>query len=241
MRSKLLKMAVKAGLGLMAGSSLLLAVACGATHQGRVVGKSGFLGDYSQLTEGKGDEALLRYLNPNADFRKYDKILMEPIKIYPGVKDSYWRDISNGDRRKLLNYFDSTLRSNLGKRFTFVSDPGPGVMRFRIALTELNSSAVALDIVSSVMPPGIALSSLKSIATGRGSAIGQVSVEFEALDGQSGERLAAMVDKRVGNKYTGNLDKLEKWRAAQGAFDYWAERMSVRLMELQGEKPPTKD
>jgi hypothetical protein len=58
-------------------------------------------------------------------------------------------------------------------------------------------------------------------------------MEFEALDSQKSERLAAAVDRRVGNKYTGEFNKFSKWRATQAAFDYWAERLKVRLAELQ--------
>jgi hypothetical protein len=212
---------------------LILLVGCAATHQGRSVETSGFLGDYSQLQEGSGDKALLNYVNPAADFRQYNKIMMDPIKVYPGVGDSFFSKISPEDLQKMVNYLDAAIRKNLGESFTFVTDPGPGVMRFRIALTEANSSKVAIDVVSSVLPYGIALSGLKSAAVGRGSGIGQTSMEFEALDSQKSERLAAAVDRRVGNKYTGEFNKFSKWRATQAAFDYWAERLKVRLAELQ--------
>jgi hypothetical protein len=49
----------------------------------------------------------------------------------------------------------------------------------------------------------------------------------------TGERLAAAVDKRVGSKYSFRFDKFSRWRATKGAFDYWAERMNTRLIELK--------
>jgi hypothetical protein len=210
----------------------LLAVGC-ASHQGRRVETSGFLGDYSQLREGTGDEALLTYTNPQTDFRQYDKIILDPIKVYPGVGDSALRTISEEDLQKLVDYFDATLRANLGKSLTFVTEPGPGTMRLRIALTESMPGKVALDTVSSVLPPAVALSALKTVVTGRGTGIGEASAEFEAQDSLTGERLAAAVDKRIGGKYSGNFDKFDKWRASQAAFDYWAERMNERLVELK--------
>jgi hypothetical protein len=36
---------------------------------------------------------------------------------------------------------------------------------------------------------------------------------------------------RVGRKVTGKLDKFSKWRTPNDAFDYWAERLQLRLKE----------
>lgn len=207
-----------------------------ATHQGRSIKTSGFLGDYSQLSKGTGGEAKLVYVNPQTDFKKYDKILLDPIKVYPGVGDTLLGSLSPEDMQKLLNYLDATLRSNLGDNYTFVNEPGPGTMRFRIALTEAKSGRVAIDLASSVLPPAVALNALKTVVTGRGTGVGEASAEFEAQDALTGERLAAAVDKRVGGKYTGQFNKLNKWRATQAAFDYWAERLDTRLAELKSEQ-----
>ncbi len=224
--------------GIAGAIALLMVLAgCAATHQARSVETSGFLRDYSKLQQGQDNQALLTYTNPKADFRKYDKILLDPIKVYPGVGDSAFQEMSPEDMKTLLNYFDATLRRSLGTQYKFVKSPGPGVMRFRIALTESDGSKVALDVVSSVVPIGMAVSALKSVAFGEGSAVGSASAELEVLDAQTGERLAAAVDRRVGNKYTGQFDKFSKWRATRAAFDYWAERMRERLTELRTGRP----
>jgi hypothetical protein len=149
------------------------------------------------------------------------------------VGDSLLGAISSEDMQNLLNYLDATLRENLGENFNFVTQPEPGTMRLRIALTEAKSGKVALDMVSSVLPPAVALSALKTMASGSGTGVGEASAEMEVLDSETGERLAAAVDKRVGGKYTGQFNKLNKWRATQAAFDYWAERMKTRLAELK--------
>jgi len=47
---------------------------------------SGFLKDCSQLTPGGFNEAQYRYINPKANFKAYDKILMEPVVIHPSPK-----------------------------------------------------------------------------------------------------------------------------------------------------------
>jgi hypothetical protein len=55
---------------------------------------------------------------------------------------------------------------------------------------------------------------------------------MELVDAKSGKRLAAAVDERVGGK----LDSFSKWESAKEAFDYWAERLKLRMTELRTKK-----
>lgn len=222
------KIQVCTAMGLLVITGLLSG--CGSTMQARKATPSGFLGDYSQLTPGDKGEALLRYVNPKVNFAKYNKILMMPVQVYAG-KDSKIAKIPREDLRSLVNYLDATMREHLKSDYTFVDVPGPGVMKLQFAITEARRSIVLLDVVSSVTPPGIALSALKQVATGSPSAAGSVGGECQAVDSVSGERLFAAVDAQVGQKYTGKFDKFNTWRASQGAFDFWAEQMQERLRE----------
>jgi len=210
--------------GLLAG--------CQGTHQARSVDPSGFLKNYQQLKEGGEDQALLVYINPKAKFAQYKSILLEPVKIY-AAQGSAFMDASPETRQSLVNYLDAEIRDELKGSFTFVNKPGPGVMRFRVAITDAQGSMVLMDTVSSVVPIGLAVSILKSGLTGAHSGVGSCNIEFEAVDAMTGVRLAAAVDKRVGDKFTGNFDKFDQWHAVKSAFDYWAARMKTRLLELQ--------
>ena len=64
---------------------LFLITGCSSTFQTRKVTTSGFLGDYSQLVGGSEDEAQLMYINPQAYFDTYTKILMDPVKFYRSI------------------------------------------------------------------------------------------------------------------------------------------------------------
>ena len=57
-------------------------VACATTQQARDVVTAGFLDDYSILQEGSADhEALRRYVNPNADWKHYTKVMIDPVQL----------------------------------------------------------------------------------------------------------------------------------------------------------------
>lgn len=225
-------------LGAAAAVVALFACGCASTYQVLSVKGSGFLGDYSQLKARGGEAALLSYVDPQADFRTYTKILLEPVKAYVPGKDSRMAKLSKEDRQKLVNYFDAALREQLKKDFALVEQPGPGVLRLRVAITEAQGSMVALDTVSSVVPIGLALSSVKAIATGKHLSVGEIGSECEGLDSVTGKRLFAAEDARVGRKYTFKFDKFNKWHTAEDAFDFWAKQHREGLVEAK--KPKAK-
>lgn len=215
----------------MALAAGLLLSGCGTTtSQARKVEPSGFLGDYSLFKPGAGDDALLVYVNHQTDIKNYDKIMLDPVRVY-AAQDSSLGKLSQEELQNLVNYLDATLRERLKTDYALVTAPGPGVMRLRVAITEARGSKVLLDTFSSVMPPAVALSALKTGITGAGTAVGSAGAECEALDSVSGARLFGAVDARVGRKYTGKFDKFDKWHAVTDAFDYWAERLQTRLRE----------
>ncbi len=60
----------------------LLVVGCSTTRQARNIEKSGFLGDYSRLVEGKEDQAQLTYVDKNASFSKYDAVMIDSVTLW---------------------------------------------------------------------------------------------------------------------------------------------------------------
>ena len=217
-------------------ASLLIACrACSTTHQVRKVETSGFLSDYSQLKEGKGDQALMVYIDPNVNFNTYDKIIIDPVRLVAS-EDSDMAKISEEDRQAIANYFYAALNEQLSKKYAIVTQPGPQTMKLRVALTDMAGSKVVLDTISSIIPIGIAVNLIAKVATGNNLSVGSATGEMELLDSSSGKRLAAAVDGRSGAKYTGKFDKWGKWNDTKDACDYWAERIATRLDELSSGK-----
>ena len=89
--------------------SALWVAGCADTQHAKSVEKSGFLGDYSMLrkgetsTMGEDPEALLVYRNPKAQWKKYTKIVLDPVTLWVGTKDSQLKDVSIEDRQRLGN------------------------------------------------------------------------------------------------------------------------------------------
>ena len=219
---------------------VILMSGCTSTYQQRSVKGSGFLSDYRQLKDRGGDTAMLSYIDPKANFRAYNKIMLEPVRAYVSGKDSSMAKLPKDKQQHLLNYFDARLRENLKRDFALVSQPGPGVLRIRVALTEATGSKVALDTVSTILPIGLALSSVRAMATGEHLNVGTIGAECEGLDSMTNKRLFAAVDARVGRKITMKFDKFSKWHAAEDACDFWAEQLHERLLEKSGRRPASR-
>jgi hypothetical protein len=219
------------GLGLMLGLS-----ACTPIKQARDVEESGFLEDYSMLREGQNGEALKVYLNPHYQqtCKTYDKVLIEPVGIWVG-KNSDTASIPTEDRQMLVNHLHGSLVNELGKHYQVVKTPQPGTLRIKAAITEAEGSWVALDTVSSFVPQLLVMSKLKEIATGTGSFVGKASGEVEITDAVSGERMAAAVDRMVGNKSVTGVTS--KWDDVTRTFDDWSDRMAYRLENCGTNRP----
>jgi hypothetical protein len=192
---------------------------------------SGFLGsDYSLMQpagEGSDQQAMLRYLNPSANWSSYNKIIIAPVTFW-AADDS---KVSSADQQALCNYFYTVLQKDLGKNFTIADQPGPGVMKLSVALTDATSATPGLRSISVVVPQARALSAIKRAATGTYAFVGSAQGEGKLTDSVSGQLLAAWADKRVGGTSIKNVGVFT-WGDANNAMDYWANGLNQRLVQL---------
>jgi hypothetical protein len=209
---------------------LVCAVAsCATTRQRRSVETSGFLGDYSQLREGKGDQALLVYFDDSADFAAYKSVVVDPIQIYQSADAA---KISEEDAQNLASLLYHHVTTELGKDYTIVPEAGPGTMRLRMAITQASGAAVVTNTITSIIPQTRLLTTLGGMATDTAAMVGSASAEMEIQDSETGTRLAAAVDARAGTKAWRGLGG--EWKHVDLAFQHWAERLRTRLAELRG-------
>jgi hypothetical protein len=211
--------------------SVGLLTSCTSTSRMRNTKSTGFLGDYSQMRPDPLNLAQMVYINPRAKWATYNKIIIDPIKTY-AIPGNPLAELPKEQLVALVTYLHAAAVEQLGQDYAIVQSPGPGVMRLRIAITEANANKPITGVMSSLTPPGIAISSLKTAATGSGLGTGSARVEIEVLDALTKERLGAGVDAQSGNKrdFFGSFGK---WDDAQDAFDGWAVKLKERLASLR--------
>jgi Protein of unknown function (DUF3313) len=219
---------------LSAALVLLLAYGCGARRNAQPNQEmSGFLDDYALLREGAPGEVALVYRNPTADWTRYDKVLLEPVTLWRSGRKSL-DPVPEDDLLRLVSAFENALRRQLGAGFRFTDQPGPGVMRIRLAITEARASDPVLDVLrarSAPLPPpsgGPIDPELRRFIEG-------AAIEGEIRDAQTNELLAAGVDRRRRE----GAPPIDTWAAIHRALDSWAERLCTRLeRRTQGEQRP---
>ncbi len=213
------------------GAAVTLAASgCALTRQTRTVEISGFLGDYSQLREGGQGEAKLVYVKPGVNWKRYDKILIEPVTIWTSGSDSA-ASVPEEDLQLLADYLDESLRHNLGQDYRLVDREEPNTLRLRVAITEAKGSRVVVNTVSKIVPQLRVLTTVGGLATGTQVLVGRAGAEAELLDALTDVRLAAAVDRRAGTKAL--RGGFGTWADVQRAFDYWSERLRTRLAEFR--------
>jgi hypothetical protein len=192
---------------------------------------TGFLGnDYSLLTppaEGSDQKAMLRYVNPSANWGSYNKIMIAPVTFWANDDSK----VSAADQQALCDYAYNVFVKDLGKNFVIVDQPGPGVLKLSAALTDATSAVPVLRSVSVVVPQARALSLIKMAATGTYAFVGSAQGALKLNDSTSGQLLAAAVDKRVGGTSVTNVVVFQ-WGDAEHAIDYWADLTDQRLVSF---------
>jgi hypothetical protein len=156
---------------------------------------SGFLGDYSKLAKEKdanGDE-VLRYVNPKVKPGSYQKVLIDATQFYPAPKPT--SQVGDQALTDIRNYMDKALREGIGGKLPLASEPGPGVVRIRPAITAVDAKNQGLKPYE-LLPVGFIIS--RGIVGKAKEAT--IELEVEVVDSVTGERLGAVVRKGVGAK-----------------------------------------
>jgi len=206
---------------------------CAATQQRRDVVETGFLSasEHSMLKEGEGDEqALLRYINPDTDWRSYKKVMLDSVTVW---KDEETKDVAPEDLQMLTDFAYNHFHEALSQDYTIVSQPGPGVMRVALAITEAEASDPAADVVTSIIPQTRILTGIKGYAVGgKPGFVGTAGLEAKVTDAKTGKLLIAAVDRRGGTKDLSGMT--DDWNDVEKGYIYWAAAMRYRLCMLRG-------
>ena len=185
---------------------------------------SGYLGDYSALKEVKdaAGDTVMRYVNPKLKPGTYKAVMIDPTQYYPAPKPS--EQVSSRTLTDISNYLDNGLRAKLGAKVTIVSEPGPGVLRIRPAITAVAPKTVGLKPYQ-VIPVAFVVSSVK----GRGKEA-SIQVEVDVVDSVTGERMGASVRKGVGAKLASDKAALTL-TDVQPLLDKWIDTGSSFVAE----------
>jgi hypothetical protein len=206
----------------------------------------GFLTDYSKISTTASADGAYRYRDPNADVGKYDKLLVDRIKIF-FKEDSEYKGIDPDELKMLTDYFYEAIEREVGDVYPMVAEPGPTVLRLRIAVTDLVPNKPEASVVTLAVPFAWVVDGASGAAKGEvGSTAftGEATIEGEALDSMSSQQLSAFIETEVAKKYNWSkgvgagvssyMKAYSKWDYTKKAIDAWAKLLRERLDETHG-------
>jgi len=199
---------------------------CAATP---TVEHSGFLQGLPQFQTGPSDGMDQVYIRPGADLRKYNRVMLEEVQFFL-KQDAATQGLQASELKELADTFHRAVFEALGTAYPVVAEPGPDVLRIRVAITDIVTSNPAVSGITTVLPVGLAVSVGKKAAGGSYSGVGGASMEVEFLDSMADARLAAAIDTFNGSKMSG----FSKLGATKEAFEFWAKRLRVTLDNAHG-------
>jgi len=178
----------------------------GCTNQPDLT-RTGFLSDYSRLSEVDSDR--MRYESPAFD--RYHSVILDPVQIMvpSGVLD-------DEERAEAARYFRQEFeRAITGAGFEITRTPGVGVARVRLALTDVATSTWWKKI--------------HPVSRAIGAGTGGGAMEAEVIDSVTGEQIAAVVQAGSGNQF--KLRNFSTLADVKSAIDGWARTAAERLAQ----------
>jgi len=189
-----------------------------------------FLGEaYPLLEPGKEGEADLRYVNHDVDWKKYRGVLLEPVQFWAGADSK----ISPEGQTILTSYLYNSLKENLAKVGSNLVDlPGPGILRAQLAVMDVSKSTPVLRTISLVIPQARLINQAQQLVTGSYGFAGSAEVALKVTDSQTGQLLAAAVDRRAGGGAISQA-AVWQWGDLQAVIDAWSQQFAQRMAELR--------
>ena len=200
---------------------------------------SGFLGDpsvYKKLTPGPEGGAKLRWVKRDADFKKYNKFMVDSVIFYLSG-ESENKGIDPELMKEMADSFNKELVAAFKDKYPIVAEPGPDVTRIRIAITNVKQSRPGISAVTSVCAHRDRSQPVKKGATGGWSGGGETGAEFMALDSTTDDVLVMGVDQQQ----AAFASRFSKYGSANDAFKFWAERIVLFIDDTKGIKREPKE
>lgn len=191
--------------------SALLLTSCMATQP---LKPTGYLLNYEQLKPLNEAGTTLYYENPEVPWGKYRAVMFEEV-IVTLHKEAEEREIDPETTEKMRNYFRLALANNACGRLVFTNKPAEDTLLLRTAIIDLKP----VNVVSNIITRGLLHIPVD---------FGHAAIEGELQDSVTGERLVAIVDRKIGS-FINPGHSYTTWGAVKGAFNSWAQQLAQIL------------
>lgn len=201
----------------------LLAVSLSAAHAATPP-PSGFLDSYPPLQPDAKRPGAQIYIAPGTSLKGYSKVVIDPILVFYSP-DSAYKGIDPNELSAVTEHLRKSLTTGLQPRYPVVDATGPGVLRLRVAITNLMAEKKKRGILG-YTPIGFVIGAAKDAATaGPNINLKSGTLEAELLD-PSGKQLAVVVDPLTS---TDPKSDAISWKQIATVLDAAGKRLGARM------------
>jgi hypothetical protein len=194
-------------------TAVALPVASAGCSSPKPAPMSGFLGDYSGLE--KTGPASMGFSAPDERLAAFSRFVVDPVEVR--VTPPEGSSITKDELEQLAEYLRAAVVRELSQSYEVVPEAQAGAARIRAAITDVQ--------------PGTGWLNIHPATRFSGAGAGSAAFECEVTDAQSGERLAAWVERRSGPRV--GFDGVSRFGDARAVIDGWARRIRRRLDEAR--------
>lgn len=211
-------------------ATLLLLVGCASGPLTKATSFTSYQ-DFSPGPEGGVDLVWVKMglrdaLRLQRKLAEYDSVVIDEVIVV--VEDE---SLSQAEIDELSHYLVEQIKHKISPCKSVVAQPTKHSLRLSIALSNVETPNPILAVTSSVLPFGLAISTISKVTTGEHTNVGSASIELLVSDAMSGKPLFAAIDRQAGNKDISTMiDSLDD---AKDAIDYWVDRLGITMQGWQ--------
>ena len=221
---------------ILSASFIALLAACSSTPEVQT-GEDAEVLEGTSLHKVDNSRADLAYKDPDADFSRYNRVMIQPLGvdnveiIQPNRQGTSvgrnlnW-ELTDEDKLKLQQAFHDAMVKRLEEKggYPIVDEPGDDVLEIAAKLLAIAPSAAKDDFQS--RPVG------RSRVYTEGA--GSIAVMVGFGDSETGEVLGLVKDSRSSNSYWGQNNSVSNMADVRRMFDSWAMQIANSLDRVHG-------
>ncbi len=188
--------------------AFVFALYAGLVLTGCASSSTAFMGDTGKFTADPRHDGALVYRHPGKAVKDYSKVWLDSMEVrFANPSDA--GEVDPKAMQEFIAFWRSEVEKHLvtDRNFTLVQAAGPGTLRLRLALTGIRPARQGQLFTATVMPGRLD--------------IGSATMEAEALDSQTGERIFALIDQSATQRPVA-ADQLEY---AKSTIKEWTDRL----------------
>ena len=200
-----------------------------------------FLSQPQRLRPAANGSGALVWVDPGVDLSHYQRFLVDPIQVRL-AEDADYKTVDPAELKALTDYLQQAITKALAPTYQVVTKPGPGVLRLRIAITDLVPTKPEYSVAALVVPYAtvvdLASGPVSGGQVGSMPYLGRTGIAGMLIDSRTQQVVAEYADTRVGRKYVVDtkdglsgavttgvgayVKSYSTWAYARQAFDGWA-------------------